>query len=437
MQELIIGKIGHEPDKMENSSFPQNVTYELDIPPSHAQEQIVMKLKSTLSAGSKPETQLIQRNGDSIDLNLGIVTDVYVPPYLLVTSLPTIEVHVGFDRQVVCYSPFAYLARLVIKDHDLEPYRFYDQDRARIRYKTRFPLSLGFESPLPLISLQYMDVSVIMHYDLGLEARSARGLQWMNIISGNDNQFEEMSPFWNSLPREIGIMIYSFVLQMSQASEKHMENSDLTLDNDYFFLDTKERRVFAQDPHTYFQEEFFEITKTNKPAENDDTVVIPLSRSPEHLPQKLKMIVFFVHEDISFNPVGDLDPIIGASMQYNGRPKPLTDAHFMRVYDPKRKIGKALPVGMYMIPFCVAPKEHKPSGWIHGTRIDRMDLVIKFPKGSPKYNITVCGCRYRTQVVGYGLMSVREPATGQVEEPFAPEIKSEKSTEAFDRKLGI
>lgn len=270
---------------------------------------------------------------------------------------------------------------------------------------------------LPLIALQYHEVKI------NLEMRDWRELSWVGTVdvAGNatvDPQYSGFSP------------------SISQAS----------LYIDYYFLDTEERKRFAQVSHEYLitQLQWVDESSTisnpkiklvfNHPckelifmAQRDDvasnTVVENSSRVELYGGQSYNFTD--AQEENPYIPAGDLTVASGtggygetvyqntvagdnmitqAKLQLNGHDRfsPIRDGRFFNLVQPYQHHQNIPSRGINVYSFALKPEEHQPSGSCNMSRIDTAMLEIKLSNKTSSNKVT----RIKIYTVNYNVLRI-------------------------------
>ena len=88
-----------------------------------------------------------------------------------------------------------------------------------------------------------------------------------------------------------------------------------------------------------------------------------------------------------------IDPIISLNLITGVHTyKDICPIHSRR-YNAKKLLGYELPIGMYLIPFCLEPKNNNPTGQMNFHMIDHVSIKLTFPPNHEgKYNVKVGTC---------------------------------------------
>ena len=226
---------------------------------------------------------------------------------------------------------------------------------------------------LPLISLQYHDIKM----EISIEK--------LNKLLVSIKNGEYIKPIFNdpyNLPRLGSFKIYT----------------------DYYFLDTTERRKFAQNPHEYLIEQIQSQSGNMALINGENNIRINLNH-----PTKELIFVFGRNNSFSpqndfslgnneipngnsseFAPVDNLKIIINGHDRFKERP-----GDYFRLVQPYQHHTR-IPVNnyIYIYSFALRPEEHQPSGTCNFTRIDNSHLNVIFRNNQtvrytslPSYNL--------------------------------------------------
>lgn len=190
---------------------------------------------------------------------------------------------------------------------------------------------------------------------------------------------------------------------------------DARLFIDYIFLDTYERKKFAQMKHRYLIEQ---VQYNGKDSFNADQVSkkFPLSFN---LPVKS---IYWVsqldrvnraNEWFNFSHTVDKsstkdDPLTKAVLQLNGTERfTERNAKYFRLIQPFQKHSR-VPITsdggyIYMYSFCLQPEKHQPSGSCNFSKIDSADLNLTFTSGLKTGTITVYALSYNVLRIFSGM----------------------------------
>ena len=316
-----------------------------------AVESIEQTFNGSVGLGKKVSTT-ISRNGDLItDVFLEIVMTrngaTFYPAEALIAD---IELEIGGQRIDKHYADwFRVYDSLFRKDAEQVQYRrmtdFVDGEATNNSTKKRFYLPLIFffnRSPglaLPLIALQYHEVKI--------------NIQLANAVDGI-----------GSLD---GMQCYV----------------------DYVYLDTDERRRFAQVSHEYLIQQLQFTGDESVTVSNVSQRTQNIRLNFNH-PTKFLAWVFkgSSHGEYAAMPVPadvantqvyaeSLAPLASAKLQLNGHDRFSDRAgSYFNLVTPWQTLRTRAPAGVYMYSFSLKPDEHQPSGSCNFSRIDNATLTV-------------------------------------------------------------
>lgn len=171
---------------------------------------------------------------------------------------------------------------------------------------------------------------------------------------------------------------------------------------DYIFLDTYERKKFAQMNHRYLIEQVQYNEKESFPANTTDRKF----KLDFNLP--VKSIYWVVQLDktnrdndlfnfsdtVNYN-VTKGDPITKAVLQMNGSDRfDEREAKYFRLIQPFQKHTTVPNDFIYMYSFALKPENYQPSGACNFSKIDNANLTVSFKSGLSNGNIKVYALNY-------------------------------------------
>ena len=320
-------------------------------------ESIGQTFNGTVGWGKKVSTT-ISRNGD-------LITDVFLEItmkksgatfYPAEALIQDIELEIGGQRIDKHYADwFRVYDALFRKDDEAAQYRrmtdFVDGEAVNTVKRFYLPLIFFFNrSPglaLPLIALQYHEVK------LNVQLASA-----VDGVSTSD--------------------------------------SDLTVDCyvDYVYLDTDERRRFAQVSHEYLIQQLQFTGDESVTVSASETKSTSVRLNFNH-PTKFLAWVFkgSKHGQYTAQPTTDyanigtyaeaLAPLRSAKLQLNGHDRfSERKGSYFNLVTPWQTLRTKAPAGVYLYSFSLKPDEHQPSGSCNFSRIDNATLSLSMKAAS-------------------------------------------------------
>ena len=207
-------------------------------------------------------------------------------------------------------------------------------------------------------------------------------------------------PFWFTEHLGLALPVVSlsynevqFELEFRPFSECHVSSSGVvtvpTLSNaslyiDYIFLDTDERRQFAQIEHEYLIEqlqfagsESFSQTsiKQRLNFNHPCSEIIWVSQLDSNV-QSVSAAGGSANRWTDFTDNGD-DALVDAKLQLNGHDRFSTrKAGYFNLVQPNQHHTRGPSTGIYVYSFAHKPEEHQPSGSVNMSRIDNATLNL-------------------------------------------------------------
>ena len=382
-----------------------------------AMEAIEQTFNGNADFGSRVTCQ-ITRNGDLINrvylrasffnnsTNLTTAVEnngVALVPYFGLKLLKSIELEIGGQRIDKHYAEWLYIwNELSLPAGKRDGYYLmvggdkYNHSiylAAQKTYRVYVPLEFWFcrnvGLALPLIALQYHEVKI----NIDFETRA-------NLIDAGANYSNR------GFSRRLGdntegttALLNSALTTANQANLKLQE---VSLWVDYIFLDTDERRRFAQLSHEYLIEQL-QFTGSDTISSANTTRSIRMNFN-----HPCKELVWYVKPDVDtgkttyWNNFSDRtsdnniwlgnNPVNSAKIQLNGNDRfaERTGTYFSLVqpYQHHDNTPNAFHTGINVYSFAIKPEEHQPSGTLNMSRIDTAVLSVSSSKTGSIYIYT-------------------------------------------------
>jgi hypothetical protein len=190
--------------------------------------------------------------------------------------------------------------------------------------------------------------------------------------------------------------------------------SNASLYIDYVYLDTDERRQFAQVQHEYLIEQ---LQYTGAESYSNSTVKSKLA-----LNHPCKELVWVIQPDanVSTNKnrwsdytdsantsgkeyVGD-DTLSTAKLQLNGQDRfSVRNASYFNLVQPYQHHTKVPATGIYVYSFALNPEQHQPSGTVNMSRIDNATLLLDLTTGTSSVQLRVYAVNYNVLRIMSGM----------------------------------
>lgn len=191
----------------------------------------------------------------------------------------------------------------------------------------------------------------------------------------------------------------------TSASAQTVSISNASLYVDYIYLDTDERRQFAQVQHEYLIEQ---LQFTGAESFANSSVKSKLSFN-----HPCKELVWVVQPDANLAGAGkDLSnysdagaqTVADAKLQLNGHDRFSTrKGSYFNLVQPFQHHTRIPEAGIYVYSFALNPEQHQPSGTVNMSRIDNATLLLNLATGSSAVKLRVYAVNYNILRVMAGI----------------------------------
>jgi hypothetical protein len=172
---------------------------------------------------------------------------------------------------------------------------------------------------------------------------------------------------------------------------------------DYVYLDTDERRQFAQVQHEYLIEQ---LQFTGAESYSNSAVKSKLA-----LNHPCKELVWVLHTqgNESANKWSDFtnagaDTLVDAVLQLNGQERFSTrQAGYFNLVQPYQHHTAIPSTGIYVYSFALNPEQHQPSGSVNMSRIDNATLLLNTTTSTHSFKLRVYAVNYNVLRVMAGM----------------------------------
>ena len=150
-----------------------------------------------------------------------------------------------------------------------------------------------------------------------------------------------------------------------------VDDPSMSLYIDYVYLDTDERKRFAQSQHELLIEQL-QFTGDETPVENGSYRL--------NFNHPVKELVWVVTQPVSGDKFdyGSNETVVSANLQLNGHDRFDTrEGSYFRLVQPFQHHTRIPEKNIYVYSFAVKPEEHQPSGTCNFSRIDNATLKLK------------------------------------------------------------
>lgn len=156
---------------------------------------------------------------------------------------------------------------------------------------------------------------------------------------------------------------------------------------DYIYLDTDERRRFAQVSHEYLIEQL-QYTGEETITGPNNKIRLNFNHPCKELvwvsrladaEAKLQWANFTSETNVGFNEYSGDNPMVDAKLQLNGHDRFRTRiARYFNLVQPYQHHTNIPATGIYVYSFGIKPEEHQPSGTANLSRIDNATFLMTF-----------------------------------------------------------
>jgi len=253
--------------------------------------------------------------------------------------------------------------------------------------KLLIPLPFWFcrsiEKSLPLISMQYTDVKIVI-------------------------QFKQFSSCWYNLPNTLNGLVPSSTPRIGKAN----------LLCNYVYLDVFERTKFAKQlNHEYLIEQ---VQSINEYAISQNLLIANIRLFLNHPVKEL----FWIYRTAVANTANDYDnygsisnydtpneksiaPFTDITLRFNGNDRfETTTETFFRLYQPYKYHSSGTNNYIYMYSFALEPENIQPSGTCNFSKIDNAVLTLDMSPNIPEGTINVYGMNYNILRIQNGMAGI-------------------------------
>lgn len=173
---------------------------------------------------------------------------------------------------------------------------------------------------------------------------------------------------------------------------------------DYIYLDTDERRQFAQVQHEYLIEQ---LQFTGAESFSNSSVKSKLA-----LNHPCKELVWVLHTQAketandwsNFTNASGADTIADAKLQLNGHDRfSSRKAGYFNLVQPYQHHTAIPSTGIYVYSFALNPEQHQPSGTVNMSRIDNATLMLNTTTSTNPFKLRVYAVNYNVLRIMAGM----------------------------------
>lgn len=191
---------------------------------------------------------------------------------------------------------------------------------------------------------------------------------------------------------------------------------DASLYIDYVYLDTDERRQFAQVQHEYLIEQL-QFTGAESYSNSAVKSKLALNHPCKELVWVLQLASSVApgvnrHSDYTTGvnilggaaPYNGLDPLADAKLQLNGQDRfAVRPASYFNLVQPYQHHTRIPATGIYVYSFALNPEQHQPSGTVNMSRIDNATLLLNLTTGTSAVQLRVYAVNYNVLRIMAGM----------------------------------
>lgn len=167
---------------------------------------------------------------------------------------------------------------------------------------------------------------------------------------------------------------------------------------DYIYLDTDERRQFAQVQHEYLIEQL-QFTGAESFSNSAVKSKLALNHPCKELVWTLQSDANAAANDWSNYTFSGAEPVDNAKLQLNGHDRfSSRDAGYFNLVQPYQHHTRIPSGGIYVYSFALNPEQHQPSGTVNMSRIDNATLQLNLSSST--------ACKLRVYAVNYNVLRI-------------------------------
>ena len=214
---------------------------------------------------------------------------------------------------------------------------------------------------------------------------------------------------------EVELVINTALSEDAVTKDGTASAGDITLTNislwcDYIFLDTEERKTFAQNPHEYLIETVQTVT-SSLTGTAANSVRLPFNHPVKELVWVARLPGTnaqtdddnFSNYSAGTNPATLVNSLTNGILRLNGQNRfAQRDATYFNDVQPYQHHTGCPATGVNCYSFALKPEEHQPSGTCNFSRIDNAELVVT-PANANVNTVTVFAHGYNVLRVASGM----------------------------------
>jgi hypothetical protein len=405
------------------------ITLEIDLPAIESKRGNVLKWTNSIGHTIIDNVQL-EIGGTMIDRQYGEWMDIW-------SELTTDESHVSGLKTMVGKNTSTQGTLANEKKKLIVPLQFW------------FCKNIGLA--LPLVSLQYHEVKLnitlrpfsqcwkkpVKRYYVQVDSSNTNRLNITSGASGDFNTSFLISDIYNNqklvwesdgIEQRVNGRIDSDTIELSSTNtagksgyvylvldepDKNYSLEDIRLYCDYIYLDTNERKFFAENTHIYLIEQVqFNGNVSYQTSQDSNKIAIEFNHPCKELLWVTQMdLSKTFNEHLNFSNSVDItygdNPIKNTLLYINGQERfSQRNADHFRLEIPFKRHTRVPDNFIYVYSFSLKPEQMQPSGTCNFSILDSAELLINYSENLPASNTRVYGLSYNILNIKNGMGGV-------------------------------
>ena len=184
--------------------------------------------------------------------------------------------------------------------------------------------------------------------------------------------------------------------------------SNVSLWVDYIFLDTSERKVFAQEPHEYLIECTQSMENSSLSGTTSNNVRLTFNHPTKFLAWAVRDTGSSGDDFTDFTTnastsAGTTSSVVDGKLQLNGQDRfYVRPTSYFNYVQPYQHFSGKPDLGIQVYSFALKPEEHQPSGSCNLSRIDNVNLLIT-PATATANSLSIYAFNYNVFRVASGM----------------------------------
>ena len=204
-----------------------------------------------------------------------------------------------------------------------------------------------------------------------------------------------------------------YILVLLDEPDKEYQLDDIRLFCDYVYLDTNERKFFAQNTHIYLIEQVqFSGNTSYQTSQDSNKIPLEFNHPCKELIWVTQMdIAKKFNEHLNFSSMVNMDygvnPIENALLYINGQERfSQRNANHFRYEIPYKRHTRIPRNFIYVYSFALKPEQMQPSGTCNFSVLDNAELLINYKANLPASNTRVYALSYNILNIKNGMGGV-------------------------------